>query len=97
MAIQQAFQESYTVPVAAGTSAQSVALPACEGDALLVFNAAPSIAHLSVTGTASATSLPIPVGGSRLLTIGFLALAASVLIESGSGTVYLSRGNGTTY
>jgi hypothetical protein len=97
MAIQQAFQESYTVPVTAGTAATSAALPGAEGDALLIYNAATSVAHLSLTATATTGSLPIPPGGTRLVTIGFLPLTASVLIESGTGTVYLSRGNGSTY
>jgi hypothetical protein len=97
MAIQQAFQESYTVPVAAGTTATSVALPSAEGDALLIFNASASVAHLSLTGPATTGNLPIPPGGSRLITVGYLALTASVLIESGTGNVYLSRGNGSTY
>ncbi len=97
MAIQQAFQESYTVPVAAGTTAQSVSLPQSEGDAILIFNASASIAHMSLTGTATTSNLPIPAGGARLITVGYLAQTASVLLESGTGTVYLSRGNGTTY
>jgi hypothetical protein len=97
MAIQQAFQEAYTVPVAASTTAVSAALPAGEGDALLVFNAAASVAHLSLAGTATPGNFPIPPNGQRLLTVGFMPLTASVILDSGAGTVYLSRGNGTTY
>jgi hypothetical protein len=107
MPATQPFQEEYTLAVAASTSAASTALPAgavtasplaaYAGDALLVFNASSAVAHVSVNGTATATNLPIPAGGSRLLTIGPMALTASVVLDSGSGTVYLSRGTGHTY
>jgi hypothetical protein len=107
MPATQAFQEDYTIPVAAGTAASTTALPAGAplspplaaygGDALLVFNAGAAIAHLSLNGPATTANLPIPPGGSRLLTIGPMALIASIILESGSGMVYLSRGTGHTY
>ncbi|MEI9983513.1 MAG: hypothetical protein WDN69_10075 [Aliidongia sp.] len=64
---------------------------------LLAFNAGTAVAHLTFNGTATTANLPIPAGGSRLLTIGPMALTASVVLESGTGTVYLSRGTGHTY
>jgi hypothetical protein len=107
MSSTQAFQEEYTVTIAAGTAAASAALPAgaalsspltaYAGDALLVFNAGAAVAHLSLNGTATTGNLPIPPGGSRLLTIGPMALTASVILDSGTGTVYLSRGTGYSY
>ncbi len=107
MSATQPFQEEYTLAIAAGTSAASIALPAgavtasplsaYAGDALLVFNASATVAHLSLNGTATGGNLPIPAGGSRLLTIGPLALTASIILDSGTGTVYLSRGTGHSY
>jgi hypothetical protein len=107
MPVTQPFQEEYTLALATSTTAAGVVLPAGAvtasplsaygGDSLLVFNGSAAVAHLSLNGTATTGNLPIPAGGSRLLTIGPLALTASVVLDSGAGTVYLSRGTGHTY
>jgi len=90
------FREDYTITMVSCAVSRCAALPA-GGISLLVFNASPSIVHISFHGDATVANFPIPPGGSRLLNIGPLDRTASVILDSGTGTAYLSRGDGETY
>ncbi len=95
-----AFSPEATVSIAAGTSSNAVALGG-SGPSLLVFNTTSSIAFLSLGAStsviATTSSLPVPAGAQLLLTVGATVAAAAVILASGSGTVYLTRGSGSAY
>ncbi|MCB8874761.1 hypothetical protein [Acidisoma silvae] len=95
-----AFSPEATVSVAAGIASNAVALGG-SGPSLLVFNSTSSIAFLrlgaSTSLTATSGDLPVPAGVQLLLTVGATVTAAAVLLSSGSGTVYLTRGSGSAY
>jgi hypothetical protein len=103
MAQHNGFREAYTIVIDAHSErASSGDLPASfqdipAGDSLLVFNASAAVAHVAFDKEAAVHHFPIPPGGSRLLDMGPMALSASVILDSGNGTVYLSRGNGVSY
>lgn len=95
-----AFSPEATVSITAGTSSNAVALGG-SGPSLLVFNTTSSIAFLSLGAStsvnATTSSLPVPAGAQLLLTVGATVAAAAVVLASGSGTVYLTRGSGSAY
>jgi hypothetical protein len=95
-----AFSPEATVSITAGTSSNAVALGG-SGPSLLVFNTTSSIAFLSLGASTSVIattgSLPVPAGAQLLLTVGATVAAAAVVLASGSGTVYLTRGSGSAY
>ena len=84
-----------TAVVAAGTKL------AGGGEAVLVYNASAAVAFVrfgtDLTVVATSADMPVPPGGRMLMHAGEYALTAAVLLSSGSGTVYFSRGNGTVY
>lgn len=95
----QPFQPSYTVSLAAGTSAITQALPAA-GTSVLVTNAAAdyTFVRLGIAGVlATASDIPVPAGARLLLHAPEPVTAISVLLNSGAGTVFVSRGTGTAY
>ncbi|HET6183230.1 MAG TPA: hypothetical protein VFA03_06500 [Acetobacteraceae bacterium] len=95
----QPFQPTYTSAVTAGTTAASVALPP-GGNSVLITNGASDYAfvRLGSTGvTATGSDLPVPAGGRVLLNAPDYVTAIGVLLNSGTGTVFVSRGSGTTY
>jgi hypothetical protein len=95
-----AFSPEATVHIAAGTVSSAVALSG-NGPSLLVFNSTSSVAFLSLGAstslTATSSSLPIPAGAQILLSVGPTVTGVAVLLSSGSGTVYLTRGSGSAY
>lgn len=96
----QPFRATGTTAVAAGTSA-AVGTLANEGEAALAYNSAGSVAFVRFgtdnTVVAKNTDTPVPPGARMLMHVGNLARTVSVLLASGSGTVYVTRGDGTVY
>ncbi len=95
----QPFQPSYTVSLAAGAAAVGHALPPA-GTSVLVTNAAGDYAfvRLGTAGVVAAPNdIPVPAGARLLLHAPETVSAISVLLNSGSGTVFVSRGSGTAY
>ena len=95
-----AFTPEATVSIAASTASAAAVLTGT-GPSLLVYNATSSTAFLSLGAssatTATANTLPIPAGQQILLGISATVTAAAVVLSSGSGTVYLTRGSGSAY
>lgn len=85
-----------TVNVSATTSSSRVALT-LGGNSLVVYNSAASIAFVklgsSTVDAATATSVPIAAGSTRVFALGSETHAAAIL-ASGTGTVYFTTGNG---
>lgn len=95
----QPFQPSYTISLAASTAATGKAIPAA-GSSVLVTNAASDYAfvRLGTSGVvATQTDVPVPAGARLLLHAPVTVSAISVLLNSGTGTVFVSRGTGTAY
>lgn len=95
----QPFQPSYTVAIAAGTTPAIQSVPPA-GNSLLVTNAATDYAfiRLGTPGVVATTSdIPVPAGARLLLNAPDYVTAVSVLLNSGNGTVFVSRGSGTAY
>ncbi len=95
----QPFQPAYTVSLAASTTAIGQVL-APGGTSVLVTNAASDYAFVRL-GTpgilATPIDVPVPAGARLLLHAPETVSAISVLLNSGSGTVFVSRGSGTAY
>jgi hypothetical protein len=95
----QPFRPAGTVTLAASTSAARATLPA-HGEAVLVSNTASSTAFIRFgtdnTVTATNADTPLPAGTRTLLHAG-IASTVAVVLASGSGTVYVTRGEGTVY
>jgi hypothetical protein len=67
-------------------------------DAVLVFNSTAAVAFVQMGGgTATATSTPVPAGGRQLFAAGPYSTPPSVVLASGTGTVYFTAGSGTAY
>lgn len=100
----QPLKPAGTVMVACAGASANAALVGGGGSAL-VFNASADIAFVrfGTDGTVTAnpaTDTPIPPGGTRLLSIGPLAKWAAAAIDAGgtgTGDVYFTRGEGSTY
>ena len=95
-----AFSPEATVGVAASTTSTAVALGGT-GPSLLVFNGSTSIAFLSLGAstalTATTADTPVPAGSQVLLGIGATVNAAAVILQTGTGTVFFTRGSGSVY
>jgi hypothetical protein len=90
------FSPEATVSIAA-TTTSATAIPGT-GPTLLVYNASAAIGFLRLgtgTLTALATDLPVPSGAQMLLSVSPTVTAAAVILSSGSGTIYVSRGTGS--
>lgn len=95
----QPFQPSYTISLSASTVATSANLSA-GGTSVLVTNAAADYAFVrlgSVGVSATPTDTPVPAGARLLLHAPEPVAAISVVLNSGTGTVFVSRGSGTSY
>jgi hypothetical protein len=92
-----AFNPEATVSLTAGTASLAVAI-AGSGPSLLVFNASSSTAFLRLGATTALTAttadLPVPAASRVLLGIG---ATAAVILETGTGPVFLTRGAGSVY
>ena len=92
------FVPAGTVSVTATTTASAVALLG-GGDAVIVTNASSSVAFVrfgtDATVTASSTDMPV-LGNSRVtLSVNPAATYVAVVLASGTGLVFLTRGNGS--
>jgi hypothetical protein len=96
----QPFRPAGTATINASTSAAN-ALIAGHGEAVLVLNSTSGVAFIRFgtdsTVTATNADTPIPPGSRMLLHCGNIASTASVVLGSGSGSVYVTRGDGTVY
>lgn len=95
----QPFQPSYTISLSASTVATSAKL-AAGGTSLLVTNAASDYAFVrlgSVGVSATPADTPVPAGARLLLHAPEPVVAISIVLNSGTGTVFVSRGTGTSY
>ena len=96
----QPFRPSGTVTLAATTTPLAGALVG-RGEAVLVYNASTGVAFLrfgtDLTITATLSDVPVPAGTRMLLHAGTIASTVSVVLGGGSGSVYVSRGDGTVY
>jgi hypothetical protein len=96
----QPFRPALTATIAASTTAAYTSI-AGHGEAVLVTNTSASVAFIRFgtdsTVTASAADMPIPANARMLMHCGNIASTASVVLALGTGTVYVSRGDGTVY
>ncbi len=96
----QPFRPAGTVAAAASTTVTNVALNG-GGGAVLIYNAATTTAFFRLGGasglTATMADTPVPAGGRMLVDAGPFVSNAAVLLNSGSGTVYFTLGDGDTY
>lgn len=96
----QPFRPAGTAAAAASTTATSVALNGA-GGALLIYNAASSIAFFRLGGAsvpmATTADTPVPAGARMLVDAGPFVSSAAVVLSAGSGTVYFTLGDGDTY
>jgi hypothetical protein len=95
-----AFSPEATVSVAASTTSEAVALGGT-GPSLLVYNGSNSTAFLTLGATtalvATTAELPVPPASQVLLGIGATIKAAAVILNTGTGPVFLTRGSGSFY
>jgi hypothetical protein len=95
-----AFSPEATVSVAASTTSTAVALGGT-GPSLLVYNGSTSTAFLSLGATTVLTAtngdMPVPAASQMLLGIGATVSAAAIILQTGTGEVFLTRGSGSFY
>jgi hypothetical protein len=96
----QGFKPSGTLTVAASTTSAGGKLPG-GGESVLVYNASAAIAFVHFDAQTTAATVvadtPVPAGARMLFQVGVFSTYASVVLASGSGNVYFSRGDGTSY
>lgn len=96
----QPFRPAGTVVALATTTAANVAL-AGGGGAVLVYNSSTATAFFRLGAasglTATNTDTPVPPGARMLVDAGPFVRNAAVVLSSGTGTVYFTRGDGDTY
>lgn len=96
----QPFRPAGTVAAAASVTPVTVALNG-GGAALLIYNAASSTAFFRLGGatglTATTADTPVPAGGRMLVDAGPFVSNVAVVLDSGTGTVYCTLGDGDTY
>lgn len=96
----QAFRPAGTVVAQASTTPTNVDLVG-GGQTVLVYNASTSAAFFRLGGasalTVSETDTPVPPGMRMMVDGGPFVTNAAVLLESGSGAVYFTRGDGDMY
>ena len=95
-----AFSPEATVSVSASTTSTSLVLGGT-GPSLLVYNGSNSTAFLSLGATKALTAttadMPVPAASQVLLGIGATVSAAAVILDTGTGPVFLTRGSGSFY
>jgi hypothetical protein len=95
-----AFNPESTVSIAAGTTSTAVALGG-SGPSLLVYNGSNSTAFLrlgaTTTLTATTSDMPVPAASRILLGVSATVAAAAVILDTGTGPVFLTRGSGSVY
>lgn len=96
----QPFRPAGTAAASASTTVTTVTLNG-GGGAVLIYNATSSIAFFrlgTASGlTATTSDTPVPAGARMLVDAGPFVKNAAVLLNSGTGTVYFTLGDGDTY
>jgi len=96
----QPFRPAQTATLAASTTAAYAAIPGYS-EAALVTNTTSAVAFVRFgtdsTVIATTADMPVPPNGRLLMHCGSIASTVSVLLATGSGAVYVSRGDGTVY
>src|SRR3954447_3752783 len=94
----QPFAPSGTVTLAALATPVNALLTGA-GESALVYNATGAIAFVrfgaDLTVSAALTDFPVPAGGTRMITCGSVVQSVAVILSSGTGSIYVSRGAGT--
>jgi hypothetical protein len=92
------FRPTGTVSSSAGTTSASVHL-AGGGDSVVVTNTTASLAYVRFGAdpsvTASTADMPVLPNARVMLAVNFVITYAAVVLASGSGTVLLTRGDGS--
>ena len=95
----QPFRPAGTASLAAGIASSVVTL-AGGGDSLLVTNATSSVAFIrlgsSANVVATATDMPVLPGSRVLLGINPLITTVAVMLATGSGSLFFTRGDGSS-
>lgn len=96
----QSFRPSGCVSATASTTSQDVALPA-GGDTVVVDNAGSDFCFVNFGGSAIVASgapnpsFPVPAGQHRQFACPITVTTAGVIMNSGTGIVFFTRGDGT--
>jgi hypothetical protein len=96
----QAFKPSGCVSAAATTASQDVTLPT-GGDSIVVDNAGSDFCFVNFGGAAvvatgsPSPSFPVPAGQHRVFYCPYSVTTVAVIMNSGTGTVFFTRGDGT--
>jgi hypothetical protein len=96
----QSFRPSGCVSVSATTTSQTVNLPT-GGDTVVVDNAGGDFCFVVFGGTAVVAtgspnpSFPVPAGQHRQFACPTTVTMAGVIMNTGTGTVFFTRGDGT--
>lgn len=92
------FRPTGTVSLSAGTTSSNIVLTG-GGDSVVVTNATASIGYVRFGAdpsvTASAVDMPVLANAHVILAVNSLITYAAVVLVSGSGTVLLTRGDGS--
>jgi hypothetical protein len=92
------FRTTGTVSISAGTTSASVPL-AGGGDSIVVTNITTSLAYVRFGAdpsvTASAVDMPVLPNTHVMLAVNSLITYCAAILTSGSGTILLSRGDGS--
>lgn len=95
----QPFRPTGTVALSASTTPASVLLVG-GGHTVVVTNAAASLAFVrfgtDLSVSANATDMPVLPNQRVMLEVNTLIRSAAALLTSGTGTVYFTRGDGST-
>jgi hypothetical protein len=96
-----AFKAATSVAIAAGTTSVSVTLPA-GGDQALVTNACADyifvrFGHGTTVALAAPPDAVIAAGQRRIFDVPYTVSTVAVLLNTGTGTVFVERGTGTQY
>lgn len=95
----QPFQPAYTLAISAAVTPAAKTLNQ-GGSSVLITNGAADYAfvRLGAAGVvATSSDIPVPAGGRLLLHAPDTVSAVSIMLNSGTGTVFVSRGSGTAY
>jgi hypothetical protein len=93
----QAFQPANTVILAVSDVSATVELPR-GGSSILITNPTAQVVFVHLGGNAAAiTDTPVMAGGRLLLNCPSPVQSISAITATGSGTIYLTRGDGTAY
>jgi hypothetical protein len=96
----QSFRPSGCVSINASTTSQDVTLPA-GGDTVVVDNAGNDYCFVNFGGAAIVASgspnpsFPVPAGQHRQFACPITVTTAGVIMNSGTGTIFFTRGDGT--